>query len=267
MKKKIGIYGFTGCAGDQLTIIHSENKLIEFFNKASIISFRMAKSDSKDCELDIAFIEGSITTEAQKTRLIEIRERTRIIVAIGSCACFGGIQSMMLGDKKYKERFLKVYGKKKITIDRAFESKPINAFIKVDFCLPGCPINSKQFFSIFTKLINDYEPVIYNFSLCTECKWHENQCLLTERNLPCLGPVTRAGCGAVCPEYGIPCVGCWGPVDEANVAYEFKLLIEQGFSPQEIARKLRMFGGKASQELVRKLTTGKEKSGLRKYKK
>ncbi|MCK4233505.1 sulfhydrogenase 1 subunit delta, partial [candidate division WOR-3 bacterium] len=125
MKKKIGIYGFTGCAGDQLTIIHSEDKLLSLFDKAEIVSFSMAKSDNKECELDIAFIEGSITTEEQKKRLIEIRNRTDILVPIGTCACFGGIQSMKLGDGKYMDRYRKVYGNNKITIDKAFESLPL----------------------------------------------------------------------------------------------------------------------------------------------
>lgn len=259
MKKKIGIYGFTGCAGDQLTIIHSEDKLLSLFDKAEIVSFSMAKSDNKECELDIAFIEGSITTEEQKKRIIEIRKRTNILVPIGTCACFGGIQSMGLGDGKYKERYEKVYGKKLITIDTAFESLPVNAFVKIDYCIPGCPISSEQFFSALTKLLNDFRPVLYSFSVCTECKWHENLCLLTEKNLPCLGPVTRAGCGAICLAHGIPCVGCWGPVDEANVSYEFKLLLKQGFSHEEIIKKFRMFGGKESQKLVKNLLRKKGK--------
>jgi sulfhydrogenase subunit delta len=262
MKKKIGIYGFTGCAGDQLTIIHSEDKLLPFFNKVEIVSFSMAKSDNEECELDIAFIEGSITTEEQKKRIIEIRERTGILVPIGVCACFGGIQSMKLGDGKYKERYNKVYGSKKITIDTAFESEPINTFVKVDYCIPGCPISSQQFFSVLTKLINDFRPVLYSFPVCTECKWHENLCLLTEKNLPCLGPITRAGCGAVCLDHSIPCVGCWGPVDEANVAYEAKLFLEQGFSPEEIIQKFRMFGGKTSQKLVKNLIGKKDRKGM-----
>lgn len=253
MKKKIGIFGFTGCAGDQLTIIHSEDKLIHFFSKAEIISFRMAKSDNVESELDIAFIEGSITTEEQMVRLKKIRKQTKIIVAIGTCACFGGIQSMLIGDKKYQERFKRVYGRKDITLTKAFESKPLKSFIKVDYFLPGCPINANQFFAVFVKLINDYKPNIYNFSVCTECKWHENQCLLTSKNLPCLGPVTRAGCGAVCPEYGIPCVGCWGPVEEANIAYEFELLKKQGFSIKQIKEKLRIFGGITVKELIKQI--------------
>ncbi len=259
MKKKVGIYGFTGCAGDQLTVIHSEDKLIPFFDKVEIVSFRMAQSNNRECKLDIAFVEGSITTEEQKKRIIEIRNRSKIVVPMGVCACFGGIQSMKLGDRKYKERYEKVYGKKKITIDSAFESKPINAFVKVDYCIPGCPISAQQFFSAFTKLINDFRPVLYPFPVCTECKWHENQCLLTEKNLPCLGPITRAGCGAVCLDHSIPCVGCWGPVDEANIAYESKLFLKQGFSAQEIIKKFRMFGGKASQELVKSLIKNENK--------
>jgi sulfhydrogenase subunit delta len=255
MKKKVGVYGFTGCAGDQLTIIHSEDKLVAVFEQVDIVSFSMAQSDNEEGALDIAFVEGSITTEEQRERLKALRKRTKILVPMGVCACFGGLQSMRLGDGDYRSRYEKVYGRTRITIDKAFESKPLNAFVKIDYCIPGCPVSADQFFSALTMLINDYRPVLYSFPVCTECKWNENLCLLTEKNLPCLGPITRAGCGAVCLEHGIPCIGCWGPVDEANAAYEFKLLIKQGFSPEEIIRKMRMFGGKASQDLVKKLTT------------
>ncbi len=255
MKKKIGIYGFTGCAGDQLTIIHSEDRLVPFFDQADIVSFSMAQSDNKEIDLDIAFIEGSISTEQQQEKIKTIRKRTRILVPMGVCACFGGLQSMKLGDRKYRQRYEKVYGKDIVTIDRAFESKPIRAFVTVDYCIPGCPISADQFFSAFAKLINDFRPVLYSFPVCTECKWNENLCLLTEKNLPCLGPITRAGCGAVCLAYGIPCVGCWGPVDEANSAAESALLIKQGFSREEIERKMRMFAGNASRELIEKLAT------------
>jgi sulfhydrogenase subunit delta len=257
MKKRVGIYGFTGCAGDQLTIIHSEDRLVPFYEQADIVSFGMAQSTNEEIELDIAFVEGSITTEKQKERLIALRKRTFMLVPIGVCACFGGLQSMKLGDGNYRSRYEKVYGKGRITIDNPFESKPLSAFVKVDYCIPGCPISADQFFSAFTKLINGHRPMLHSFSVCTECKWNENLCLLTEKNLPCLGPITRAGCGAICIAHGIPCVGCWGPVDEANVAYEFKLLFKQGFSPEEIMRKMRMFGGSASQKLLKELATEK----------
>jgi len=256
MKKKIGIYGFTGCAGDQLTIIHSEDRLVPFFDKAEIVSFSMATSNNNDeVELDIAFVEGSITTNKQREELLEIRKRSKILVAIGTCACFGGLQSMKLGEKGYRERLERVYGKKKITIGKGtFESEPLNTFVKVEYFIPGCPISADQFFSAFTKLINDFRPTPYSFALCTECKWYENQCLLVEKHLPCLGPVTQAGCGAICPKHGIPCVGCWGPVDEANIASESKLLRDIGLSPEEITRRLRMFGGKTGMELLKKFT-------------
>jgi sulfhydrogenase subunit delta len=254
MKKRIGIFDFTGCAGDQLSIIHSEERLIPFLESVEIVSFRMAQSDNSEGELDIAFVEGSISTEEQKRKILSLRERSKILVPIGICACFGGFQSMNAGDSQFRKRFEKVYGKKKITIDSPFEAKPVNAFVKVDYMIPGCPISPDQFFSAFTKLINDFRPVLYTFPLCTECKWHENQCLLIEKNLPCLGPITRAGCGAICLEYNIPCVGCWGPVDEANVASEFKLLLKQGLSREEITKKIRIFGGKPGKDLMEQLT-------------
>jgi len=244
-KPKVGFYGFTGCAGDLLTILHCEDELLDIFNAVDIRSFLMASSDVHDDEeLDIAFVEGSITTDHQLESLKGIRKRSKVLVAIGSCACFGGPQAARLGCGDWEERFKKVYGEVKHTIARPRESYPLDEYVKVDYCIPGCPIDKHQFFFALTRLAKGMPVELTTFPVCAECKWNENECLLLKGEL-CLGPVTAGGCNSRCPNHGLPCIGCWGPTKEANVASEISLLKERNFSSEEIVNKLRLFGGAA----------------------
>jgi sulfhydrogenase subunit delta len=249
---KIGIYGFTGCAGDQLMILNCEDQLVDLFGATDIRSFLMAKSDNHEGELDVALVEGSISTDHQEKKLKEIRARSKILIAIGTCACHGGPQAMKLGDGKWEERYTKVYGQAKIQIAKANEAKPLDAVVKVDMYISGCPIDKGEFLHAVSKLVAGRHPYLYPFPVCMECKWKENPCILYEGKF-CGGPLTKAGCGAVCPSHGLPCVGCWGPTDDLNVTSEYKLLTEKGYWPDEILIKMRKFGGAKVAELVKEL--------------
>jgi len=241
-KLKVGVYGFTGCAGDQLTIVHSEDELLDFFSSVEVSSFSMAQRDNKEGKLDIALIEGSITTQEQKEKLEEIASRSTMVVAIGICACSGGIQAMKVGHGDWHERFKDVYGNNPPTIVKAFESRPIDDFVKVNYYIPGCPIDKDQFLRALSRMIHGNRPELYRFPVCMECKWKENECLLL-KGIPCVGPLTASGCRAACPSHNIPCVGCWGLYDEANLGAEYHLLLEKGFNMEEIKRRMRTFGG------------------------
>lgn len=238
----IGLYGFTGCNGDQLTIIHSEDRLLDFFGSVNIKSFSLAKSDNDDSELDIALIEGSISNQEQAEHAKEIRERSAMVVALGNCSCYGGIQAMGLGSKGWDQDFLKVYGDALLKLRTPIESKPLDVFVTVDFYIPGCPIDANQFFTCFSHFLNGNTPVLPDYPVCAECRWRENDCLLL-KDILCLGPLTASGCGAACPSHNLPCMGCWGPMKEANVSAEFDLLKEKGFSIEEIKRRFRMHAG------------------------
>jgi len=251
-KKKVGLYGFTGCNGDQLVIIHSEDRLLEFWNSADIQSFSLAKSDNTDSELDIAVVEGSISNQEQAEHIKEIRERSKMLIAIGNCACYGGIQAMELGAATWDQRFRQVYGNKTLDVRTPIESKPIDLFVHVDFYLPGCPIDAGQFFYCFGQLLQDNKPVMPDHPVCAECRWRENECLLL-KGIMCIGPLTAAGCGAVCPSNNLPCMGCFGPVSEANVASEFNLLKEKGFSKEAIKNRIRMHFGSGAMESLKKI--------------
>jgi len=241
-KLKIGIYELTGCAGDALLIVDCEKELVNIFKAADIQSFSMAKSDNIDEELDIALVEGSVSTEKEKEEILDIRKRAKTVVAIGICACFGGIQAAFLDEKDWKNNLKEVYGDIEMTNTKPLQSKPINAYIKVDFYLPGCPIGQEQFLSTLNRVIRGNPPELYRFPVCVECKWNENDCLLN-KDIPCIGPVTRAGCGSICINHNLPCVGCWGPVEEANFSSEFELLKEKGFTVEFIRKKMANFSG------------------------
>ena len=242
-KPKAGFYGFTGCAGCLLTILNCEDELLDIFNAADVKSFLMANRENfEDEPLDVAFVEGSITTEEQLEKLKKIREKSKIVVAIGTCSCYGGVQSMYFGDGNFEKRWKQVYGDAKIELTEAFESKPIDEFIKVDFYLPGCPIDKRQFLEFYSQLVRGIPPRLPHYPVCAECKWNENECLLMKGKL-CLGPITRGGCNARCPSDNVPCVGCFGPADEVNINSEMKLLLERNYSREEIIRRIRTFAG------------------------
>jgi len=252
-KLNVGLYGLTGCNGDQLTIIHSEDRILDFFGSANIKSFSLAKSDNEDTELDIAFVEGSVSNQEQAEHVKHIRERTKFLVALGNCACTGGVQAMMLGAKGWDKRFRQVYGDHFFSNRTPIESKPIDVFVEVDYKIPGCPVNPEQvLYCLAHFLRGDKKPTLPDFPVCAECRWKENDCLLL-KGILCLGPLTASGCGAICPSHNLPCMGCQGPVDEANVSSEFNLLKEKGFTTEEIKRRFRIHNGSGMMEPLKKI--------------
>ncbi len=241
-KIKIGIYELTGCAGDALLILDCEKELVDIFKAADIQSFSMAKSDNIDGELDLALVEGSVSTEKEEEEIADIRKRAKIVVAIGICANFGGIQARFLDQKEWENNFKKVYGDLEMTHTKPVHSKPIDAYIKVDYYLPGCPIGKDQFLNFLTRMLKGNPPEKYPRPVCVTCKFNQNDCLLN-RNIPCLGPLTADGCGSVCINHNLPCVGCWGPVEGANYTSEFYLLLEKGFDLEAIKKRMANYAG------------------------
>jgi sulfhydrogenase subunit delta len=241
-KVKIGIYELTGCAGDALLILDCEKELVDIFQAADIRSFSMAKSDNIEGELDVALVEGSVSTEREEKEILDVRKRAKIVVAIGICSCFGGIQARFLDQKEWENNFKKVYGKVEMTHTRPVQSKPIDAYIKVDYYLPGCPIGKDQFLHFFTRILKGNPPEKYPRPVCVTCKFNQNDCLLN-RNIPCLGPLTADGCGSICINHNLPCVGCWGPVEGANYTSEFHLLLEKGFDLEAIKKRMANYSG------------------------
>lgn len=241
-RAKIGIYELTGCAGDALLIVDCEEELVNIFRAADIQAFLMAKSDNTHGDLDVALVEGSVSTEREKEELLDIRKRAKAVIAIGNCACLGGIQAAFLEKKEWDKNYRKIYGNFKLSHSNPLQSKPIDAYVKVDYYLPGCPIGKEQFLGAFARLLGGNPPDLYRFPVCVECKWNENECLLN-KDLPCLGPLTLAGCGSVCPNHNVACFGCWGPTEEANRTAEYALLHEKGFDLEAIKKRMANYSG------------------------
>lgn len=238
-KPKIGIYGLTGCAGEQLTILNCEDELLAIAQAVDIKSFVMAMTGNVETELDIALVEGSVTQKKDLERLEDIRARSGLLIAIGTCAAWGGVQAME--NKTPREDLIKkVYGETGKTFE-SLPALPLHEFVKVDFVISGCPIEKEQFLKSLSYLLHGDIPLLPSYAICTECKMKENECLLIKNDILCLGPVTVAGCNARCPSLNLPCIGCRGPVEEANVASEIDLLKKKGYNITDIQKRLCTF--------------------------
>ncbi len=255
-KLKIGIYELTGCAGCALMILDCEKELVSIFSAVDIQSFLMAKSDNIEGELDVALVEGSVTTEKEVEELKDIRKRANLVVAMGLCASVGGIQARFPDKKVWNSQYDCVYGDTAMTHVRAIPSQPIDAYIGVDFYLPGCPIGKEQFLNFFSRCVKGSPPEKSQNPVCVSCKYNENDCLL-KKDILCLGPVTVDGCGSICVNHNLPCIGCWGPLDVANRTSEFYLLQEKGYSIDEIKKRMANFSGTKVAGFFEKI--GKEK--------
>ncbi len=241
-RPRLGIYGLTGCAGDQLLLIHTEDHLLDIFEAFDVRSFVMASSNPVEEELDVAIVEGSVSTEEQREHLLEIRKRAKILVAAGNCATAGGVQAMYAKDGSFAERMRRVYGDDVKFVTEPIEGSPLDEFVTVDYYLPGCPISQSQVLALLSRLLHGEQPEPYPHPVCHECKLRENRCLLLDKKF-CLGPVTLGGCGAACPSNGVGCTGCWGPNPDGNFEEHFKLLQSFGMSKDEIIRRVRNYGG------------------------
>jgi len=243
-KPKVGVFGITGCAGDQLVILNCEDQLMDILKMLDIRSFHTAisKNDEK-CNLDIAFVEGAVLQPEEITLLKEIRKRSRLLVALGTCAVWGGVAAMKneVSREKLKNQIYGPPGK----MFKSIPAQPLHSFVKVDFSISGCPIEKEQFLQAVASLVHGDVPVLPKYAVCTECKTSENTCLLVEKSELCLGPITVGGCNARCPSYGLPCSGCRGPVEEANIASEVDILKEKEFTWRDIRNQLRTFAAPA----------------------
>ena len=244
IKPKVGIFGLTGCAGEQIVILNCEDQLMDILKALDIRSFHTAMTGNDEkCNLDVAFVDGAVVQPRDLEALKNIRKRTRLLGTVGTCAVWGGIPAVknQVSREKLKEE---VYGSKG-RLFQCIPAQPLSNFVKVDFAISGCPMEKEQFLRAVSSLLHQDLPLLPTYSVCTECKMKENICLLAEKGQLCLGPITVAGCDACCPSHNLPCYGCRGPVDEANVASEVEILREKGFTQLDIENKLRTFAAGA----------------------
>ncbi len=240
-KPKIGIFGLSGCWGEQIVILNCEDRLLDIVGAVDIVDFLGGSSvNDKESRLDVAFVEGSVANAREEKTLLRIRERAGILVACGSCACFGGIAAMD-ANRPREEIVRLVYGDAGAFGWDIGPHRPLAEFVKVDVALPGCPMEKEDFLRAVASLLNGDLPLMPAYPVCLECKTRETDCLLVKRGVACAGPVTTAGCGARCPGHNVACIGCRGPVDEANMSSLEAILVEKALAREDVKRKLRTF--------------------------
>ncbi len=246
MKPRIGIFGLSGCWGEQIVILNCEDQLLDLVGALEIVDFLGGSSvNDEEGPLSIAFVEGSVANEREEKALRRIRERSELLVACGTCACFGGVAAMDAALPR-EEVIRLVYGDNAPGMGWDIKvHRPLLDFVKVNFALPGCPIEKTEFLRAAASLLHGDLPQLPAYPVCLECKMNENDCLLLSRGLPCAGPVTTAGCGARCPGYNVACIGCRGPVEESNLASIEKILMQRDVSELDVRRKLRTFAAPA----------------------
>ena len=239
-KPAVGIFGLTGCAGDQLVILNCEDRLLDLVSLIDVRDFLMASSENDGaCPLDVALVEGAVVSQRDAARLRAIRQRARILVALGTCAVWGGVAAMDRGADRRK-LLEEVYGETGLGYDAA-PAQALHEIVKVDLNITGCPIEKEHFLAAIGNLLNGDFPIYPAYPVCSECRMLENNCLLIERGELCCGPITAAGCQARCPNLRVACVGCRGPASDTNSSSWLAMLEEKGFDRGQIAARLRTF--------------------------
>ncbi|MDH5364151.1 MAG: NADH:ubiquinone oxidoreductase [Dehalococcoidia bacterium] len=239
MKAKLGFFDFTTCEGCQLEVLNFETELVELLNQVDIVNFREAKTERED-NYEIAFVDGSITRESEIPRLKKIRQQAKIVVALGACACSGGVNCLK-NFRPMEENLKIVYGDAARYYDTV-PARPISSIVPVDYYVRGCPIDKKEFLKVTKALLLGKRPEIPNYPVCVECKLAGNVCAFDKGEI-CLGPVTRAGCNAICISNGRHCWGCRGQVDDPNTNSEKEILQKHGLTVEDILKQFRIFNG------------------------
>ncbi|MCP4901410.1 MAG: NADH:ubiquinone oxidoreductase [bacterium] len=236
-RPRIAVFDLTGCQGCELQLANKEETLADFLNAVEVVQFREISS-ATTTSYDIAFIDGCVSRADEVERLQTIRERAAMVVALGSCACFGGV-SRLKNDYDLDAAKREVYGTLKIDTEPV---RAVDEVIHVDFKIPGCPVTKDEVERIVQHLVWDVPYHFPSYPVCLECKQRFTVCTFDTGQL-CLGSITRAGCGAPCPAAGLGCWGCRGPAVEANIE-EFRTMVkERDYADDEVAERLHFFGG------------------------
>ena len=237
MKPRVAVFSFTGCEGCSLAILECENELLDILNLIDVVRWREAMTETTD-DIDIALIDGSISTHHDIKQVKQIRDMAEMVVPIGSCAHNGGLNALK---NRYGMGHVKelVYGDDGAQIDTV-PARPVSAVVPVEFALPGCPIDRDEFIRTVRDLVLGKTPKLPDYPVCVECKKKENVCLFFQGKF-CMGPVTRAGCGAICPSFGAGCEGCRGFIDNPNENAHKETLAEHGLTAREVMQQFDLF--------------------------
>lgn len=264
-KPRLAVFKFASCDGCQLSLLSLEDELLGIAGKLEVVHFLEATSRVEPGPYDIALVEGSITTAEDAERIVRVRKDSRLVITIGACATSGGIQALKnWGDSE--EYVRAVYARPEYIATLA-TSTAIADHVAVDYELRGCPINKYQLLDVIKSLLAGRRPLTPRHSVCLDCKRRGNVCVMVAEGAACLGPVTQAGCNAICPAYDRPCYGCFGPCAQPNLVSLTDQFRADGMAAGDVVQALRSFNGFApdfrdeSDRIEGETTTGKLAAG------
>jgi coenzyme F420-reducing hydrogenase gamma subunit len=242
-KPRLAVWKFASCDGCQLSVLDLEDELLGLADRIEIAHFLEASRATVRGPYDLSLVEGSITTAHDVERIREVRRASRSLVTIGACATAGGIQALRnFADVR---EFLQVVYASPEYISTLEHSTAISDHVPVDFELRGCPIDRGQLLEVITAFLQRRRPGVAGHSVCIECKLRGNVCVMVAHGTPCLGPVTHAGCGALCPSYDRGCYGCFGPMQTPNTASLAGWMQGLGMDDDNLVRTFRTFNAGA----------------------
>lgn len=246
VKPKVGIFSLTSCSGCQMRILDLEDVLLELLSKIDLVAFPLAKDVNEEGSLDIAIVEGAVVQKEEIARIKRLRERANILIAIGTCATYGGVPSIK--DFGFQEEI-----EEAVYPDSSFlgsiDVYGIGHYVDVDYYIRGCPPEKEEILKVLKYLLVGNIPRNIEYPVCYECRLRENECFIVDRCKMCMGPLTHGGCGAPCPSFNIPCYGCRGPLDDSNPDALIDIFREEGFSEDDIKRMFIKFAGTSKKYL------------------
>ncbi len=238
-RPKLAVFKFASCDGCQLSLLDCEDELLLVADAVEIAYFPEATSHVDAGPYDLSLVEGSITTAHDEERIREVRARSKTLVTIGACATAGGIQALR-NFRDHAEMMRVVYARPDYVASLA-TSTPIASHVKVDFELRGCPVDKHQLLEVVSAYLHGKKPAVASHATCIDCKMRGTVCVMVAKGEPCLGPVTHAGCGALCPTYARGCYGCFGPSDAPRTVPLADRLLAVGTAPAQVKRLFATF--------------------------
>jgi len=240
-RPRLGVFKFASCDGCQVSVLNLEEELLALSERVDVAFFLEASSRVEPGPYDVALVEGSITTEADRERIRRIREDTAMLVTIGACATAGGIQA--LRNRADVEAWKAQVYPRPEWIEALATSTPVKEHVKVDAEIHGCPVDNRQVLRVLLRTLLGTTSDLAAGSVCLECKRRGNVCVMVAKGIPCMGPVTRAGCGALCPSLGRDCYACFGPSDDPNPEALAGWFEGLGLTRRQTAQRLRGIAG------------------------
>ncbi|HVP06150.1 MAG TPA: oxidoreductase [Dehalococcoidia bacterium] len=255
-KPRLAVWKFASCDGCQLSLLNCEDELLTIAGEIEIAHFLEASRATVRGPYDVSLVEGSITTPGDAERIKQVRAASRHLITIGACATAGGIQA--LRNFRDVDEFVSIVYATPAYIDTLSESTPIEHHVRVDFELRGCPINRGQLIEVISAYLAGRKPNTPAHSVCIECKQRGTVCVMVAQGTPCLGPVTHAGCGAICPAYNRGCYGCYGPKETTNTPSLNSWLKRLGMEDRDLVRVYQTFN--AAEEEFRRASEAHEQA-------